>query len=216
MKNRLIIFSGGMDSTTLLYEFKNSIKIALSFNYGSKHNDIELSYAKKQTKKLNIEHIILDISNITKYFKSDLLKNSNKIPEGHYSSENINKTVVPFRNGIMLSIATGIAESNNCDTIMIANHFGDHAIYPDCRESFIKPLTEAIKEGTIKNIILEAPYTNITKRDIALKGKNMNLDYSKTYSCYNGETIHCGKCSTCIERIEALNGFDTTDYQNNC
>lgn len=213
MKDCLIVISGGMDSTTMLHQFKDRIALALTFDYGSKHSDKEIKCAALHCEKFGIKHIIIGLDFFQKYFKSSLLKNGESIPEGHYEDESMKSTVVPFRNGIMLSIAAGIAESNNLKHIMIANHFGDHAIYPDCRKSFIEPMKEAIKQGTYENIEIFAPYTEITKRDIALIGKDLNMDYSTTYSCYKGGEKHCGKCGTCIERKEALDGFDPTEYE---
>lgn len=210
MKDSIILLSGGMDSTTLLNEYKDRIKYAISFNYGSKHNEIELRYATLNCKKLNINHIIINLDFIKEYFSSSLLKGD--IPEGHYEDETMKSTVVPFRNGIMLSIVAGIAESNNCKFILIANHHGDHAIYPDCREDFINYFNNAIKSGTYNEIEIIAPYTLITKRDIALKGEELGIDYTLTYSCYNGGGFHCGKCGSCVERKEALEGFDKTIY----
>ena len=140
------------------------------------------------------------------------MKSGAEIPEGHYEDEVMKKTVVPFRNGIMLSIAAGIAETYNLDTLLIANHFGDHAIYPDCRAPFISAMKDSIMMGTYKNIKLLAPYTNIDKRQVALKGKEIGIDFINTYSCYKGQEKHCGKCGTCVERIEALQGFDSTVY----
>ncbi|MBQ6309457.1 MAG: 7-cyano-7-deazaguanine synthase, partial [Prevotella sp.] len=112
--------------------------------------------------------------------------------------------VVPFRNGIMLSIAAGIAESHNLKYVMMANHGGDHAIYPDCRPSFVEAMSKATQEGTYPGIQILAPYTDITKADIAMKGKALGIDYTKTWSCYKGGEHHCGKCGTCVERREAL------------
>lgn len=126
MKNSVIIYSGGMDSTVLLHEYKDDIALAISFDYGSKHNTKEQQYAKKNCEKLGIKHIIIPLSFVNEYFKSDLLQSGGEIPEGHYEAENMKSTVVPFRNGIMLSIACGIAESNNCTRVLIANHAGDH------------------------------------------------------------------------------------------
>jgi len=214
MKNKLLLYSGGMDSTTLLYQKVNEIALCVSFNYGSKHNEIEIEYAKRNCDKFNIPHIIINLDFINKYFKSDLLKNGGNIPEGHYEDDNMKSTVVPFRNGIMLSICAGLAESYNLDYIMIANHFGDFTIYPDCRKDFIEPMKEAILNGTYNKIIIDAPYTSITKKEIALIGKKLNIDYSQSYSCYNGDEIHCGLCGTCVERKEALFGFDPTKYKN--
>lgn len=213
IKNGLLIYSGGMDSTTLLYDYDADIELCLSFDYGSKHNEKELEFAKYHCSKLNKKHLIINLDFINKYFKSDLLKSGNEVPEGHYEDENMKKTVVPFRNGIMLSIATGMAESYDLSKLYIANHFGDHTIYPDCRIEFINPMTLAIKNGTYIGVNLISPYVNETKRNIALIGKNLKIDYSKTWSCYKGEKLHCGKCGTCVERKEALNGFDTTLYK---
>jgi 7-cyano-7-deazaguanine synthase len=211
-RNKIILLSGGMDSTTLLYQYKNSIKLAVSFDYGSKHNKTEIEYAKITCKKLNIKHEVITLAFINKLFKSDLLKSGKEIPKGHYQSESMKSTVVPFRNGIMLSIVGGLAESENCKGILIANHFGDHAIYPDCRKIFIDSMSDAIKNGTYNKIKILAPYTNLTKRKIAIKGKKLKIDYNTTYSCYNGKKNHCGECGTCVERKEALFGFDKTKY----
>lgn len=202
----LISLSGGLDSTTLLYYLINKgAKVeAISFNYGSKHNNIEIEYAKKICKKLNINHRIIKLDFINEHFKSDLLQNGGVIPEGHYQAENMKSTVVPFRNGIFLSISAGIAESCGCEFIALASHSGDHAIYPDCRTTFTKAMFEAIKYGTEKEIYLIAPFNKITKTDIVKLGNELNVDFSLTYSCYNGREKHCGKCGTCIERKEAF------------
>lgn len=128
------------------------------------------------------------------------------------------KTVVPFRNGIMLSIAVGIVESLGGDTVFIANHFGDHAVYPDCRKSFIIPFKEAVKEGTYGNINIESPFVNIRKEHIVKIGDDLGVNFNNSYSCYNGDSIHCGRCSTCYERREAfyLSGVkDPTQYKYN-
>lgn len=212
--NALIVYSGGLDSSTLLHQYQKDIRLAVSFHYGSKHNDREIAYARHNCELLGIRHIVIRLDFMNDYFKSDLLQNGGDIPEGHYEAENMKKTVVPFRNGIMLSIAVGLAESNELDTVLIGNHFGDHAIYPDCRKSFIEAFTAAAEAGTEAGIRILSPYCDITKRDIALIGKGLGMDFSMTYSCYKGEKKHCGKCGTCVERKEALEGFDTTEYEN--
>ena len=139
MKDSVIIVSGGMDSITLLYDKKDEIALGISFNYGSNHNEREIPYAKMHCERLGIKHITIDLGFMHQYFKSSLLEGADAIPEGHYADENMKSTVVPFRNGIMLSIAIGIAESNNLKKVLIANHGGDHTIYPDCRPEFICP-----------------------------------------------------------------------------
>jgi 7-cyano-7-deazaguanine synthase len=211
--NALIVYSGGMDSSTLLYQYQEHIRMAVSFHYGSKHNDREIEYAKRNCETLDIKHIVINLGFMNDYFRSDLLQNGGTIPEGHYEAENMKKTVVPFRNGIMLSIAVGLAESNDLDTVLIGNHFGDHAIYPDCRKTFIDAFTDAARYGTEEGIAVQSPYCDITKRDIALIGRDLGVDFADTYSCYKGGEKHCGKCGTCVERREALEGFDPTVYE---
>lgn len=216
MKKSLIILSGGMDSVTLLYDRKDEIAVAVTFDYGSNHNKREEEFAKYHCEKLGIEHIIIPLTFIHDYFKSSLLEGASAIPDGHYEDETMKSTVVPFRNGIMLSVACGIAESRELEKVLIANHFGDHAIYPDCRRGFIDAMSEAMRNGTYKGITIDAPYTNITKTDIAKIGKSLGIDYSKTYSCYKGGEKHCGKCGTCVERKEALRDAgieDPTEYE---
>lgn len=216
MKKSLIILSGGMDSVTLLYDKKDEIAVAVTFDYGSNHNKREEEFAKYHCEKLGIEHIIIPLTFIHDYFKSSLLEGASAIPDGHYEDETMKSTVVPFRNGIMLSVACGIAESRELEKVLIANHFGDHAIYPDCRKGFIDAMSEAMRNGTYKGITIDAPYTNITKTDIAKIGKYLGIDYSKTYSCYKGGEKHCGKCGTCVERKEALRDAgieDPTEYE---
>ena len=209
----ILIYSGGLDSTTLLYEYKDSIALALTFNYGSKHNEREIAFARENCRRLGIPHRVIELSFIRDYFKSDLLLSGGEIPEGHYAEENMKSTVVPFRNGVMLSIAIGLAESNDLDTVLLANHAGDHTIYPDCRPEFIDAMDAAASAGTFNGVRIVSPYCNITKRDIALRGRDLGVDFSLTYSCYKGGEKHCGKCGTCVERKEALEGFDPTEYE---
>ena len=204
MKDSLIILSGGMDSVTMLHDFCNDIALAVTFDYGSNHNKREAACAAYHCQLLGIKHILIPLDFMGKYFKSSLLEGAEAIPEGHYASENMKSTVVPFRNGIMLAIACGIAESNGLKHVMMSNHSGDHAIYPDCRQEFVDAMTAAMTAGPYEHIDLVAPYTAISKTDIARIGKRLGIDYSTTYSCYKGGEHHCGKCGTCVERKEAL------------
>ena len=216
MKDSVIIVSGGMDSITLLYDKKDEIALGISFDYGSNHNAKEIPFAEMHCKRLGIKHITINLDFMHQYFKSSLLQGAEAIPEGHYADENMKSTVVPFRNGIMLSIAIGIAESNHLKKVLIANHGGDHTIYPDCRPQFIQAIDAAANAGTFVNVRVEAPYTNITKGDIARIGKRLGLDYTETWSCYKGGEKHCGKSGTCIERKEALQEagiHDATEYE---
>lgn len=205
-----------MDSVTMLYDYKDSIALAVTFNYGSKHNEREISFARLHCERLGIKHVIIPLDFMQQYFKSSLLIGGEDIPEGHYDDDNMKSTVVPFRNGIMLAIAAGLAESNGLKHVMLANHSGDHAIYPDCRPGFVSAMSDAIANGTYDGIDISAPYTNITKTDIARRGAALGLDYSETWSCYKGGEKHCGKCGTCTERREALRDAgieDTTEYE---
>ncbi len=216
-KDSVIILSGGMDSVTLLHDRRNQIALAVTFDYGSNHNRREAECAAYHCRRLGIEHIIIPLAFFKDYFKSSLLEGADAIPEGHYRDDNMKSTVVPFRNGIMLSIACGLAESRGLRKVLIANHSGDHAIYPDCRADFISAMAEAMAHGTYANVTLEAPYTGISKTDIAKIGARLGVDYSKTYSCYKGGERHCGKCGTCVERKEALRDAgieDPTEYED--
>lgn len=203
-KDSVVILSGGMDSVTLLHEYKDRIALAVTFDYGSRHNAREIECARYQCDILGIEHIVIPLAFMGDYFKSSLLVGGEDIPEGHYADENMKSTVVPFRNGIMLSVACGLAESRGLKHVMMANHGGDHAIYPDCRRSFVEAMSAAMEEGTYERISLLAPYTGITKGDIARIGKRLGVDYTHTYSCYKGGERHCGRCGTCVERREAM------------
>lgn len=216
MKDSVIIVSGGMDSITLLYDKQDSIALGISFDYGSNHNAKEIPFAKMHCERLGIRHITINLDFMHQYFKSSLLDGADTIPEGHYAEENMKSTVVPFRNGIMLAVAAGVAESNGLKNVLIANHAGDHTIYPDCRPEFINAIDQATQAGTFVNVRVLAPYTNISKTDIAKRGKTLGIDYTETWSCYKGGDKHCGKCGTCVERKEALAGAgieDHTEYE---
>ncbi len=216
MKDSVIILSGGMDSVTLLYDQCERIALAVSFDYGSKHNARELPFARLHCERLGIDHRVISLDFMPALFKSSLLQGGEDIPEGHYADENMRSTVVPFRNGIMLSIAIGMAESCGLKYVMMANHGGDHTIYPDCRPEFVSAMSEAARTGTFPGITLLCPFTNKTKGQIAARGRELGIDYSETWSCYKGGERHCGRCGTCVERREALAQAgiaDPTDYE---
>lgn len=216
-KNTLMVLSGGMDSVTMLHEYASEIDLAVNFTYGSNHNMRELECARYQADLLGIELVVIDLGFIGENFHSSLLEGADAIPEGDYDFDNMKSTVVPFRNGIMLAAAAGLAESRGLECVMIANHAGDHAIYPDCRGSFINAMARAIAEGTYEGIALKAPYTYLSKADIAARGKRLGVDYAHTYSCYKGGEQHCGRCGTCIERRQALEAAgieDKTQYES--
>ena len=209
----VLVYSGGLDSTTLLYDYRADIALAVSFDYGSRHNAREIAFAREHCRELGIPHLVIPLDFIGRYFRSSLLLSGDSIPEGSYAEDNMRSTVVPFRNGIMLAIAAGLAESRDLDTVLIANHSGDHAIYPDCRPAFIEAFDAAAAAGTYNGVRIVSPYCRLTKREIALRGQALGVDFARTYSCYKGGEKHCGRCGTCQERKEALEGFDPTPYE---
>ena len=214
-KDTILVLSGGLDSTTMLYEYKQRIALALSFHYGSNHNDRELAFARLHCERLGIRHIVIPLDFISRYFHSSLLAGAGAVPDGGYAEDNMRSTVVPFRNGIMLSIAVGMAENEGLQYVMMANHSGDHTIYPDCRPEFVGAMDKAAQAGTWNNVRLLTPYTLLTKAGIAKRGKQLGIDYSETWSCYKGGEHHCGTCGTCVERRQALAEAginDTTVY----
>lgn len=215
MKDAVIIVSGGMDSITLLYDCQQQIALAVSFDYGSNHNKKEIPFAKYHCDRLGIPHIVIDLEFMQRYFHSSLLDGDDAVPTGDYAEANMRSTVVPFRNGIMLSIAAGIAESNGLKKVMMANHGGDHSIYPDCRPEFVDAMDNAVMNGTYEDVRVLAPYTNMTKTDIARRGQELGIDYSQTWSCYRCGDVHCGECGTCRERkdaFKAIGAADPTEY----
>lgn len=216
-KDAVLILSGGMDSVTMLYDYQERIAVAISFDYGSNHNAKEIPFAQLHCRRLGIEHLVIPLEFIHRYFDSSLLQGAEAIPEGHYAADNMKSTVVPFRNAIMLSVAVGLAESRHLNYVMMANHGGDHTIYPDCRPEFVKAFSDAAVAGTYEKVEVWAPYTMLTKVDIAKRGKELGIDYSETWSCYKGGDVHCGRCGTCMERKEALEQagiIDNTAYEH--
>jgi len=202
----VVLLSGGLDSVTALHHMAATemVVAALSFDYGAKHNARELPCAADQCRSLRIPNRIVPLSFMAENFTSDLLKSGGTIPDGHYEEQSMRKTVVPFRNGIFLSLGTGYAESLGADAIAIAAHAGDHTIYPDCREDFLSPMSEAMKKGTYAKIKLLRPFVSMDKTAIVRRGVELKIDYAHTWSCYKGGILHCGTCGTCIERREAF------------
>ena len=202
----VVLLSGGMDSVTALHAAlrEHEVVAALSFDYGAKHHARELPMAAWQCAVSGVSHCTFPLPFVVGEFSSDLLTGGGDIPDGHYEEESMKRTVVPFRNGIMLSIAAGFAESRGAQGVVIAAHAGDHAIYPDCREGFLAPMAEAIRVGTYAGVCLLRPFVAMDKAAIALLGNELGVDFSRTWSCYKGGEIHCGTCGTCVERREAF------------
>ena len=202
----LVVLSGGMDSTTAMALAKHEgheIVGAVHFQYGSKHNEREMEAIECLADYYQLPVMTLHLDFMS-FFRSDLLKSGGEIPEGHYADESMKRTVVPFRNGIMLSIAAGLAESYGAEGIVLGNHFGDHAIYPDCRKNFSRHMAKAIRLGTYTQIELLTPFVDTDKTEIARIGHELSVPFELTWTCYKGEDLHCGKCGSCTERREAF------------
>ncbi|MCS6244226.1 MAG: 7-cyano-7-deazaguanine synthase QueC [Opitutus sp.] len=202
----VVLCSGGMDSVAALQwaQLHHVVAAVISFDYGAKHNPRELPFAAAAAARLGLRHEVVKLDFINRLFASDLLTSGGDIPDGHYEAANMKQTVVPFRNAIMLSVATGFAESVGAEGLIIAAHGGDHAIYPDCREEFMQAMGETMRLGTYAGIQLLRPFITLTKAQIAAEGARLGVDFSKTWSCYKGGAIHCGTCGTCVERREAF------------
>ena len=219
----LVLSSGGIDSTTALAEavrlYGHNNAVSLSVSYGQKHLR-ELQAAEEVAKYYEVEHICIDLTDIFKYSDNALLTHSEQaIPKESYG-EQINKTkeeepvdtYVPFRNGVFLSVAAAIAQSNGCDVLFYGAHRDDAAgsAYPDCSEEFSDAMGTAIWEGTGHAIKTEAPFIGMNKADIVKKGIELGVPYELTWSCYEGGDKPCGKCGTCIDRARAFaaNGIE--------
>ena len=201
-----VLLSGGMDSVCVFHHAlcEHEVEACLSFDYGSKHNARELPFAAQHARAQGVRHEVVALDFIDRLFESDLLRSGAAIPEGHYAEASMKRTVVPFRNGIMLAVATGFAESIGAEAVVIAAHSGDHAIYPDCREPFMQAMGKAMGEGTYAGIRLLRPFIAMDKAEIARRGAELGVDFAATWSCYKGGAVHCGVCGTCVERREAF------------
>ena len=202
----VVLCSGGMDSVTALHwaRREHDVVAAVSFDYGAKHNHREIPLAKEHAAALGVRHEAVYLEFVNLLFKSALLTSGDEIPDGHYEEKVMKQTVVPFRNAIMLSIACGFAESAGAEGLVIAAHGGDHAIYPDCREEFMRAMGDAMQLGTYVGVQLLRPFIAMSKAQIAAEGARRGVDFARTWSCYKGGEIHCGKCGTCVERREAF------------
>lgn len=209
----LIVISGGLDSVVALYQAVNTydVELGVSFNYGSKHNHKEIPFAKYHCVRMGVRHLSVNLDFINDYFTSTLLRSGGIIPDGHYTDDAMKQTVVPFRNGIMLSVAAGMAESLDINKLIIGAHADDHGIYPDCRENFIKAMSNAVSLGTYNGVEVIAPFLAMKKSEIVSVGNSLGVDFSKTWSCYKGKEKHCGTCGTCVARKEAFNVAEVKD-----
>ncbi len=209
----IVVCSGGLDSITLAYQIAAEAEIValVSFNYGQRHIK-ELSYAQRCAEHLNVAHHIVDLSPVGNYLTSALTDNID-VPEGHYAKESMKATVVPNRNAIMLTVAYGMAVSLQADTVAIAVHGGDHFIYPDCRPDFIESFAtmQRFALADVADIQLYAPFLHVDKASIVRAGVQYQVPFENTWSCYQGQEKHCGRCGTCVERREAFSEANVDD-----
>jgi 7-cyano-7-deazaguanine synthase len=223
-KVAVAIVSGGLDSTTLVYHLlKEGYDVRMiSFNYGQKHAK-ELVYARGISSLLELKHEIVDLRDLKHLISNSVLTSTADVPEGHYAEDNMRQTVVPNRNLIMLSIAAGYAVNIGADVLATGVHAGDHFVYPDCRPRFIAAANAAIvvgnagfgnipeqPEGTMPTYFIEAPFLHETKTDIAYRALELGVPLHLTWSCYKGGINHCGRCGTCVERLEAIHDAQVT------
>lgn len=205
MKKATLILSGGVDSTTLLYDlYRKGYDVhAISFDYGQRHIK-ELDMAQRTCEKVGVEHTIVDLTSLSDILSNNALTGNIEVPEGHYEDENMKLTVVPNRNMIMLSVAIGYTINIGANNLYYGAHAGDHAIYPDCRPEFVQAIQNAAEVCHYDPVYVHAPYLYIPKSEIVAQGLDFGVDYSLTWTCYAGEEKACGKCGSCVERLEAF------------
>lgn len=216
----LVVCSGGLDSVTLAHKVaqENILSALVSFDYGQRHKK-EILSAKTCAETLGVPHIVIDISEVGKQLSGSALTDDVAVPDGHYAHETMKATIVPNRNAIMLTIAYGVASARGLDAVATAVHGGDHFIYPDCRPAFITAF-EAMQNEALDgfgDIRLYTPFLKTDKTEIAREAARLNVPIEQTWSCYKGGETHCGRCGTCVERIEACHlagATDLTEYQD--
>lgn len=211
--NAIVSLSGGMDSATVLADAidKGRKPLAVGFTYGSKHNPYENQAAADLAKHYAAPFRLIDLSGVMRGFKSHLMADGGPIPEGHYEDASMAQTVVPGRNIIFAAILSGLAWSEGAEEIWLGIHQGDHAIYEDCRPSFYAAMNQAIQEGTGKRVRLVAPFLDGNKTTILKRGLLLGVPYSLTRTCYKDQSLACGKCGSCQERLSAFCAIGVDD-----
>lgn len=173
-------------------------------DYGQRHRR-ELKAAAHIAGTAAVAHDVADIRGAAHLLAgSSLTSESIDVPGGHYTEESMKATVVPNRNMILIALAIARAISARADAVAYAAHSGDHAIYPDCRESFASAMDHAARLADWREIRLLRPFVGMSKADIVRHGAELGVPFGETWSCYQGDEAHCGRCGTCIERREAF------------
>ncbi|MFM9590732.1 7-cyano-7-deazaguanine synthase QueC [Streptomyces scabiei] len=211
----VIVFSGGMDSTTLVAEYQRLgyDLLLLSFDYGQRHVR-ELQAARAVAAYYDAEHHIVDLTAVGALLPGSALTDRTvDVPEGHYAADSMRATVVPNRNAIMANIAVGIASARGALVVALGIHAGDHAVYPDCRPAFLDALRTSVKAALdgFHTPAVQAPFLRFTKTHIARLAVCLNAPLALSWSCYKGGLLHCGRCGTCVERHEAFTDAGLTD-----
>ena len=201
----VLIYSGGMDSFTLLHQVLQQGKevYPLSFHYGQRHAK-ELAVAARVCQSLGLPHQQIDLRAITPLIDQSALTGSQAVPSGDYAADNLAVTIVPNRNMILLSLAVGYAVNIGARECFYGAHSGDHVIYPDCRPEFVQQMDKLAGLANLDPIRIQAPFLHLSKKEILKRGLEMQLDYSQTWTCYQGQELACGECSSCRERLAAF------------
>lgn len=203
------IVSGGMDSVTLAHLLATDYQLTLvSVDYGQRHAK-ELLFAAEAADRLGADHHVVDLTSVTKLLTGSALTDPEvPVPHGHYAEPTMRSTVVPNRNATMLDVATAVAVAQGASAVATGVHAGDHAVYPDCRPEFIdayQAMVLVANEGFLADgFEVLAPFVHQSKADIAALGDQLGVPWDRTWSCYEGGELHCGRCGTCVERIEAF------------
>jgi len=218
----VVIASGGVDSSTLLYKTVNDNyeTYALTFIYGQKHKR-EIESAKKICEGIKVHHKIIDLSVLKDVLSGSALTDSGveipEVPETAEYYETLRATIVPNRNSIFLSIAIGYAVSIKANYIFFGAHHSDRGVYPDCRQEFVEAFEYAERlANDSTHLVISAPFVRMNKSEIVKLGAELGVPYKEAWSCYKGGKIHCGVCSSCRERKRAFQEaavLDPTEYE---
>jgi 7-cyano-7-deazaguanine synthase len=213
MSNCVVIFSGGADSTVILYHaIQNFDKVyCLTYNYNQRHK-LEIEKAINYTTDLGVgegqkieQHTIVDLTFYAQLADSSALTNPNiDVPKmKDVIGEAQNKSHVPNRNMTMLSIAAAYAESRGCDTVLYgAALVDDTSGHWDGTREFLERINSCLALNRLHKIQIEAPLIKMSKEEIFRHGLVLGVDFSKTLTCYNGQEIACGTCPACSSRIQ--------------
>lgn len=218
MKKAIVLLSGGLDSATALYLAKSEgYEIyALSFDYGQRHKK-EIYCAAKLAKEAGAKEHITVKTNLDAWGGSALTDSGIEVPDADLESKSIPVTYVPARNMIFLAYAASYAEVKGAQDIFIGVSEVDYSGYVDCRKEFIEGMEKAINLGTVcaveygQKLRIHAPFINMKKSQEIELGMRLGVDYSSTWTCYNGDETACGVCDSCKLRLKAFEAAGIKD-----